>query len=151
MKEQKSNEQQIYRVRVYKDFDFPSFSIDHRRKLEDLAYNAIEEMKESSHRGENLNVEVINVLPFSLKIPEEVIQKEKQRSGDLNFFIREVALNETQIKFGELNFDKNPSLFTKVSDKTISVRFRVNPEIEEFFVDKIQNLSMLFENKIVRQ
>ena len=24
MKEQKSNEQQIYRVRVYKDFDFPS-------------------------------------------------------------------------------------------------------------------------------
>lgn len=151
MKEQKKNNpQQIYRVRVYKDFDFPSFSINHRNRLEDLTYNALEEIRESAHRGERFECEIINVLPFSLNASEDLEKIEKNKSSDLTFFIREVALNDTQEKFGELNFDKNPSLFVKVQDDKLSVRFNLKPEIEDYFVKKIQNLSKLFENKTVR-
>lgn len=151
MKEQKKNEssQQIYRVRVYKDFDFPSFSINHRNRLEDLTYNALEEVKEHAHRGEHFKCEIINILPFSLKASEELENLEKNRFTDLNFFIREVALNDTQETYGELNFDKNPNLFIKTQDDKLTVKFSLKPEIETFFINRIQTLSRLFENKTV--
>lgn len=152
MKEQKKSDstQQIYRVRVYKDFDFPSFSINHRNRLEDLTYNALEEVKESAHRGERFECEIINVLPFSLEASEELEKMEKNKASDLNFFIREIALNDTQEVYGELNFDKNPNLFVKVQDDKLSVRFNLKPEIETHFIKRMQILSKIAENKVVR-
>ena len=55
MKEAKKNNQQIYRVRVYKDFDYPSFSIDKNKRLEDISYKAMEEVKESIHNTNYFN------------------------------------------------------------------------------------------------
>ncbi len=149
MKEQKKSEsgQQIYRVRAYKDFDFPSFSINHRNRLEDLTYNALQELKDFAHTGENFNFEIINVMPFSLKTSVE----DTVKNPDYNFFIREIALQETQDKFGELNFDVNPSLFIKVQDEPTIVKFNLKPEIENYFVERIQTLNRVLENKVVRR
>lgn len=151
MKEQKKNDstQQIYRVRVYKDFDFPSFSINHRNRLEDLTYNALEEIKEYVHRGEQMQFELINVLPFSLENAEKLEGQEKKHNFNYNFFIREIAINDTQATYGELNFEKNPDLFVKVQDDKLTVKFSLKPEIEAFFVNRIQTLHRLFENKTI--
>lgn len=146
MKEQKNNKgtnQQIYRIRVFKDFDIPSFSVDKKNLLSDLSYRSLEEVRENFQHPEYFNFEVINVMPFTLKT--EV--NETTGNADYDFFIREVALDATREKFGELNYEKNPSLFEKREETPTTVTFHLREDIELFYVKQLQRISNLLNTK----
>ena len=146
MKEQKNSKgsnQQIYRIRVFKDFDIPSFSVDKRNLLSDLSYRSLEEVRENFQHPEYFNFEVINVMPFTLKT--EI--NETTGNADYDFFIREIALDATREKFGELNYEKNPDLFEKREETATSVTFHLREDVEHFYVRQLQRISNLLNTK----
>lgn len=143
MKEEKKNSQQIYKIRVYKDFDFPSFSIDKNNLLSDLSFKCIEEVKENSHNNEFFNFEIVNILPFSLGNEIEEITG----NMDYDFFIKEIALESTRENFGDLDYETNPKIFEKVNKTDVSVTFNLKPEVENFFIKQVRKYASLFNSK----
>ena len=123
MKEEKKNSQQIYKIRVYKDFDFPSFSID--------------------KNNEFFNFEIVNILPFSLGNEIEEITG----NMDYDFFIKEIALESTRENFGDLDYETNPKIFEKVNKTDVSVTFNLKPEVENFFIKQVRKYASLFNSK----
>jgi hypothetical protein len=150
MKEDKKfRKQKIYRLRIYKDFEFPSFSINKHNKLKDLSQAALETLKENS-KNDNMDdyfsFEIIQELPFSIR-EEEVIPS--TGNIDYDYIVREIALEHTKEKYGELDPQINPSLF-KVSEKTsISITYNLIREIEIFYITQIQKYNTLIADKIV--
>ena len=143
MKEEKKNSQQIYKIRVYKDFDFPSFSIDKNNLLSDLSFKCIEEVKENSDNNEFFNFEIVNILPFSLGNEIEEITG----NMDYDFFIKEIALESTRENFGDLDYETNPKIFEKVNKTDVSVTFNLKPEVENFFIKQVRKYASLFNSK----
>lgn len=146
MKEEKKNSnQQLYRVRLYKDFDFPSFSVSRDNRLEDMAYGALEEMKENYKNTGYFNLELINVLPFSLKT--EVTETTNNTNYD--FLIREISLENTKEKYGSLEYKDNPKNFSVVSKSDTSVTLCLLPEIEDYFIKQIKKYTNLVKTRTV--
>ena len=145
MKEEtkKNNQQHIYRVRAYRDFDYPSFSINKVNKLEDISYKALDEMKENSDTPNYFNFEIINVLPFSLRVSVE----DTTENMDYDFFIREISLAATREKYGELNYETNPKIFEKEGETDLSVAFHILEEVENYYVNQVKKYTELIRNK----
>lgn len=146
MKENKKSaksSQEIYRLRVYKDFEYPSFSIDKNNRLEDASYKALEDVRENSENPDYFKCEITHVLPFTLKSNIEEIES----STDYDFFIREIALENTREKFGEINYETNPSIYEAISKTDTSVTLHLIPEVEEFYITQVRKYATLIKNK----
>jgi len=143
-----SKGQQIYRVRVYKDFDFPSFSINKNNRLEDVSYKALAEARENilNSNEDYLNFEIINILPFSLKTKIE----DTTRNTDYDFFIREIALESLRSKYGEVSHETNPSLFVKVAESPTQVIYNLIEEAEAFYHKEVKRYTVALNNKLIR-
>lgn len=149
MKDKEKNDQKIYRVRVYKDFDYPSFSIDKNNKLQDLSYKIIEDLHENINHNANLdtyfNFEILQVLPFSLNHQIE----ETTNNTNYDFFIREIALDILQQKYGEINYAKNPDIFEMSKKTDTEVVFTLKPEIEDHYVTMVKKMTKMINEKSV--
>lgn len=141
-KEEKTT-QQIYRVRVYKDFDYPSFSINKLNKLEDVSFKAMEEMRENYDNPNYFNFEIINILPFSLKT--EIT--ETTGDVDYDFFIREISLEAVREKYGEISYETNPKIFQKISETDTSVTYNLIAEVEAYYIIQIKRYTDLIRHK----
>ncbi len=146
MKEKEKSNQQIYRVRVYKDFDFPSFSINKSNRLADVSYMAMEEIRNNSQDQSYFNFEIINVLPFTLRT--QIV--ETTNNSDYDFFIREVALQKITSLYGEIDYEKNPDIFIKTSDTGTSVSFNLRLDIEDIYLKEVRNLTNMINIKGIK-
>lgn len=147
MKEGKKSNQQIYKIRLYKEFSFPSFSIDKNNTLADVTHRALEELKDNLQNPEYFQVEITNILPFTLKSDFQ----ESTGNMDYDFFVRELAINDTKERYGELDYDKNPKIFEKGNQTQSSVTYNVLPEVEDFFVKKLKKYISLFDCKKIER
>lgn len=144
---EKSSTQQIYKVRMYRDFSFPSFSVNKNNTLEDLTYKAMEEVKENYRNERFFNFEIINVLPFTLKTEIEEISG----NMDYDFFIKEIALEDTREKYGEIDYEKNPDIFELGTKSDTSVTYNLKPKIEDYFLERLRKHILTFGNLRIRR
>jgi len=143
----KSKNQQIYRVRVYRNFDFPSFSVDKNNTLEDITFKAREEVRENHENPDYFKCEIINVLPFSLKTEVE----ETTQNSDYDFFIREIALESVKDKYGDISYESNPSIYEKRDESAVSVTLYLKPEIELYYLEQVRKFTNVIRNKTVHR
>lgn len=154
MKETKvSKQQHLYKVRVFKDFDFPSFSIDKENRLQDLFSKSLDEVGENFHKGERyFDFEVMHVLPFTFTREVERVNTERA-SYDFNFFIREIAMNDLEAKYGKLDYDSNPTIFDRRTRNNGEIDphspFNLKADVEEYYLERVRHYCSILENKMV--
>lgn len=154
MKETKDNNQKLYKIRIYKDFEFPSFSIDSNNKLEDLYTKSIEEVEENFHGGEEgyFELEVTHILPFELKKDLQRVNTERAMY-DYNFFIREIAINDLETKYGKLDYEANPTIFDRRTRNNGEIdthsSYGLKSEIENYYIERVKHYCTVLENKMI--
>lgn len=150
------NKQTIYKIRFYKDFEFPSFSIDKNNTLADLHNKSIEEVKENIN-NENIdsyfNTEVTSILPFEIKINIPNFQIDSIPK-DISYFIREFALADLEEKYGPLDFEKNPNIFDKRTKNKYGYIIENSPyvlknNIENFYIERVEKYLNIYNIKSV--
>lgn len=155
MNETKDNSgQRLYRVRIYKDFDIPSFSVDENNKLSDLYTKSLEEVIENSHDNRNyFDFEILHVMPFAFKkeLPKDL---DNRWRNDFNFFIREIAINDLEAKFGKLDYKINPSIFDKRTKNDGNgvdpySPYNLKTELEDYFSERVKHYISVLENKVI--
>jgi len=146
----KDNNQKLYKVRIYKDFEFPSFSINANNTMEDLYIKSLEEVNDNFSRENYFELDILQVLPFTLEKP----LPEDEDRRDFNFFIREIALHDLEAKYGKLEYKTNPSVFDKRTrnDGTgidPECPYKLKTEVENFFHERAQHYLNILKNKLV--
>lgn len=143
------NNQKLIKVRVYKDFEFPSFSINQDNSLEDLYHKSLEEVEDNFQEEGYFQIEIIQTLPFTLKKDQE---HQKTMGHNFGFFIREIALADLAAKYGEINYERNPEIFDRrtrnngegaVEDSP----YNLKEEVEQFYSDRVSYYLKALENK----
>lgn len=147
MSEQTGN-QKLYKIRIYKDFEFPSFSINQENTLLDLYDKSLEEVHDNLKTEDYFELEVTQTLPFTLKREEE---PNKMKSS-LKFFIKEVAIRDLETKYGELDYEKNPSIYDKRTRNNgrgadADSPYYLKTEVEDYFSMKVNYYSEIFLNR----
>lgn len=161
-KEATKTSQIIYNVRIYKDFQFPSFSIDKQNSLQDLFTKSLQEVSENYNNPNYFELELKQELPFSVKTIERLEQKlELQRNTDVSFLIRELCINDTETKYGVLDPSQNPKIYNyrkrqegESGDAYALLKAtsypKLLPEVEEFYLNRYNHYREVLEPKIVR-
>lgn len=157
MKETKKDNitnQKLYRIRIYKDFEFPSFSINQDNTIADLLNKSMEELSEnySAESYDYFDHELIQVMPFSLE--KELPKLSSRFNTNFNFAIREIAINDVEQKYGKLNYESNPSIFdkrTKSNGESIDPRspYHLKGEVEDYYSERVQHYANILENKLL--
>jgi hypothetical protein len=121
--------QKIYKVRIYKDFYFPSFSVNKNAPLGELTLNAIDEIKENFEDEGYFEAEVLDILPFNFR-EEAAIPELKIGTGTL---IRELAFSIMEQKYGKLDPTVNKDLFEEINDLRgdMRIQFYLRGDIEK--------------------
>lgn len=141
----------LYNIRVYKDFQFPSFCIDKNNHLSDLYTKSLQELAENFQTEGYFNLEIKQKLPFSIKTLEG-LQNPGPINGpiDVNFLVNELALKETESKYGVFDYKKNPSIYQNV-EKGSPYTPNILPEVEKYFVDRYSYFLSIIGPKLIRQ
>lgn len=142
--------QKMYKVRLFRDFEFPAFSVNNSNVLEDLTYKSLDEVGENFQQENYFQIEVDQDLPFILN---KKLAKIKGGNRHANFIVKEISLIETELKFGELDYVKNPHLFQvseEFGDNLVEsgIKLYVTDEIEQFFTSKVNLYSKSLQTKI---
>jgi hypothetical protein len=154
MKGTKDNNQKLYKVRIYKDFEFPSFSIDQNNKLQDLCLKSLEEVEENFHKDDDyFEIEVVQELPFVFNKEVGRIDDNRIRF-DINFFIREIAINDLEAKFGKLDYKSNPDIFdrrTRNDGTGIDENspYHLKEEVDKYYGERVKHYCAVIENKLI--
>ncbi len=154
MKETKDNNQKLFKIRVFKDFEFPSFSIEKDNTMQDLYNKSMEELRENYNNNNNyFEYELVQVTPFVLRKEPENLSV--NWNNNFNFFIRELAINELEEKYGKIDYKTNPDIFDKRTRNhgngvDQDSPYHLKAEIEDFFSNRVNHYVNLFENKLIR-
>lgn len=141
LKEKKTN-QKLYKYRIYKDFEMPSFAIDNGDIDYNLMDQAYKEVQENSKNRDYFQGEIIDVVPFTTnKYPNML--KEKFNYSKL---VKALTLEEIQKEYGELDFDKNPDLFEREEKDGFRVTFNLKDEIQDKMYDLNQKYNQIAKN-----
>ena len=141
LKEKKTN-QKLYKYRIYKDFEMPSFAIDSGDIDYNLMDQAYKEVQENSKNRDYFQGEIIDVVPFTTnKYPNML--KEKFNYSKL---VKALTLEEIQKEYGELDFDKNPDLFEREEKDGFRVTFNLKDEIQDKMYDLNQKYNQIAKN-----
>lgn len=141
LKEKKTN-QKLYKYRIYKDFEMPSFAIDNGDIDYNLMDQAYKEVQENSKNRDYFQGEIIDVVPFTTnKYPNML--KEKFNYSKL---VKALILEEIQKEYGELDFDKNPDLFEREEKDGFRVTFNLKDEIQDKMYDLNQKYNQIAKN-----
>ena len=141
LKEKKTN-QKLYKYRIYKDFEMPSFAIDNGDIDYNLMDQAYKEVQENSKNRDYFQGEIVDVVPFTTnKYPNML--KEKFNYSKL---VKALTLEEIQKEYGELDFDKNPDLFEREEKDGFRVTFNLKDEIQDKMYDLNQKYNQIAKN-----
>lgn len=141
LKEKKTN-QKLYKYRIYKDFEMPSFAIDSGDIDYNLMDQAYREVWENSKNRDYFQGEIVDVIPFTTnKYPNML--KEKFNYSKL---VKALTLEEIQKEYGELDFDKNPDLFEREEKDGFRVTFNLKDEIQDKMYDLNQKYNQIAKN-----
>lgn len=146
----KENGQKLYKIRLYKDFEFPSFSISPSNTLEDLYIKSLEELNDNFNRENYFSLEISQILPFTLEKP---LPKDEDRR-DFNFFVREIALYDLESRYGKLEYKTNPKVFdrrTKNDGMGVDPEspYKLKVEVENYFHERVQHYFNILKNIVV--
>lgn len=133
----KHNNQSIYKIKIYKEFEFPSFSIDSNNKLSDLYVKSLENINENLNTENYFEVVIENILPF--KFQDKTI--EKGEINNTNFLIKEFCIADTEEKYGKLNMDLNPNIFTSTGT--------LIKEVENFYLSRNNFYNKIATEKLI--
>lgn len=148
--------QVLYKVRVYKDFEFPSFSIDKNQHIADLYSKSLEEVSENFDKDENyFQMELTQIVPFSIK---EIQKKEEEMRGrkvgvDYNLLIGILSTGAFEKKYGVINYETNPDIYDQKIKNNGSIDgyapYALKPEVERYYLDTYKYYSNLIRNKFM--
>lgn len=138
----KKTDQKLYKYRIYRDFEMPSFAIDN----EDIDYNlmdqAYREVLENSKNRDYFQGEIVDVIPFTTnKYPNMLNEK-----FNYSKLVKALTLDEIQKEYGELDFDKNPDLFEREEKDGFRVTFNLKDEIQDKMYDLNQKYNQIAKN-----
>ncbi len=115
--------QKKYIITLSKIFEYPSCVIDRRNTLNDLYNKSKQDFLENIERnGLNLNEFQVNVqseIPYEFKPiirdGDRPVLDQRVNSSNMEFYIREFVVSDIELKYGVLNPETNPSIYTQVS------------------------------------
>jgi len=154
MKETKDSSQKLYKIRIFKDFEFPSFSISADNTLYDLYVQSLDELRENFNGENYFELEVKQILPF--KFTREVEEEERGEPGvikDYRFLIKEIAIRDVEDKFGKLDYNSNPSIFdrrTRNDGSGLDIHSPYYPkvEVDAYYSERVKHYYEIIENKL---